>query len=52
MNICPCILMQYGLYEIRDTIQSKAFYIAMCLRVDHTREIIGIRNIPTESASG
>lgn len=36
----------------RDTIQSEAFYIMMGLKTDYTREIIGITNIPTESASG
>ncbi len=36
----------------RDTIQSEAFYIMMGLKSDYTREIIGIANIPTESASG
>lgn len=36
----------------RDTIQSEAFYIMMGLKKDYTREIIGIVNIPTESATG
>lgn len=36
----------------RDTIQNEAFYIMMGLKKDYTREIIGIVNIPTESAAG
>jgi transposase-like protein len=36
----------------RDTIQSEAFYIMMGLKTDYTREIIGIINIPMESAEG
>jgi transposase-like protein len=36
----------------RDTIRSEAFYILMGLKKDFTREIIGIVNIPTESATG
>lgn len=36
----------------RDTIDNEAFYIMMGLKKDYTREIIGIVNIPTESASG
>jgi len=36
----------------RDTIDNEAFYIMMGLKKDYTREIIGIVNIPTESATG
>ncbi len=36
----------------RERISNEAFYIVMGLKKDYTREIIGIINIPTESATG
>ncbi len=36
----------------RDTVEKEAFYTVMGLRKDLKREILGVYNIPTESASG
>ncbi len=36
----------------RETVQGEAFYIALAVKEDYTREIIFIENQPTESASG
>jgi len=36
----------------RETVSSEAFYILLGLNEDFTREVIGIVNIPTESATG
>ena len=36
----------------RGTVQGEAFYIALAVKEDYTREVIAIRNNPTESASG
>ncbi len=36
----------------RDTVANEAFYIILGLKEDFTREVIGLVNIPTESASG
>lgn len=36
----------------RETVSSEAFYILLGLKEDYTREVIGIVNIPSESASG
>ena len=36
----------------RDTVATEAFYILLGLKQDYTREVIGIVNIPQESASG
>ncbi len=35
----------------RDTVQSEAFYVLLGLKEDFTREVLGIYNYPTESAS-
>lgn len=35
----------------RDTVQSEAFYVLLGLKEDMTREVLGIYNYPTESAS-
>jgi transposase-like protein len=35
----------------RDTVESEAFYVLLGLKEDYTREVIGIYNFPTESAS-
>lgn len=36
----------------RDTVSSEAFYILLGVKEDYTREVLGIVNIPSESASG
>ena len=36
----------------RETVSSEAFYILLGLKDDYTREVIGIVNIPSESATG
>lgn len=36
----------------RETVSSEAFYILLGLKEDYTREVIGIVNIPSESATG
>jgi transposase-like protein len=36
----------------RGTVSSEAFYILLGVKQDYTREVIGIVNIPSESASG
>lgn len=36
----------------RDTVNKEAFYIVMALRTDLKREILGVYNIPNESAEG
>nr|WP_159244706.1 IS256 family transposase [Tenacibaculum maritimum] len=36
----------------RGTVSSEAFYILLGVKEDYTREVIGIVNIPSESASG
>ena len=36
----------------RQTVQGEAFYIALAVKKDYTREIIAIENQPTESPSG
>ncbi len=36
----------------RDTVEKEAFYIAMAVKKDMTREIIALKNIPTESSTG
>src|SRR5690606_19649180 len=36
----------------RDTVTKEAFYIAVGLRKDLKRDILGVYNIPTESAEG
>jgi len=36
----------------RGTVASEAFYVLLGLKEDHTREVLGIVNIPQESASG
>lgn len=36
----------------RGTVATEAFYILLGLKEDHTREVLGIVNIPQESASG
>jgi len=36
----------------RGTVSSEAFYILLGIKEDYTREVIGIVNIPSESASG
>jgi len=36
----------------RETVATEAFYILLGLKQDHTREVLGIVNIPQESASG
>ena len=36
----------------RETVASEAFYILLGLKEDYTREVLGIVNIPQESASG
>lgn len=36
----------------RETVATEAFYILLGLKEDHTREVLGIVNIPQESASG
>ena len=36
----------------RDTVSTEAFYVLLGLREDHTREVLGIVNIPQESATG
>jgi putative transposase len=36
----------------RETVATEAFYVLLGLKEDHTREILGIVNIPQESASG
>jgi len=36
----------------RDTVATEAFYILLGLKEDYTREVLGIINIPQESASG
>lgn len=36
----------------RETVQGEAFYIALAVKEDFTREVIAIHNNPTESASG
>jgi putative transposase len=35
----------------RDTVESEAFYVLLGLKEDYTREVIGVYNFPTESAS-
>ncbi|WP_068545814.1 IS256 family transposase [Thalassotalea crassostreae] len=35
----------------RDTVSSEAYYVALAVKHDMTREVIGIYNAPTESAS-
>jgi transposase-like protein len=35
----------------RDTVEAEAFYVLLGLKQDYTREVIGIYNFPTESAS-
>lgn len=36
----------------RETVASEAFYVLLGLKEDYTREVLGIVNIPQESASG
>jgi len=36
----------------RETVATEAFYILLALKEDYTREVLGIVNIPHESASG
>ena len=36
----------------RDTVSSEAFYILLGVKEDYTREVLGVINIPSESASG
>lgn len=36
----------------RKTVETEAFYVLLGLREDYTREVLGIVNIPQESASG
>jgi transposase-like protein len=36
----------------RETVATEAFYILLGFKEDHTREVLGIINIPQESASG
>lgn len=36
----------------RGTVSSEAFYILLGVKEDYTREVIGIINIPSESATG
>ena len=36
----------------RETVSSEAFYILLGVKEDYTREVLGIVNIPSESASG
>jgi transposase-like protein len=36
----------------RDTVSSEAFYILLGVKEDYTREVLGIVNIPSESATG
>jgi len=36
----------------RGTVSSEAFYVSLEVQTDYTREVIGIVNIPSESASG
>jgi transposase-like protein len=36
----------------RETVATEAFYVLLGLKDDHTREVLGIVNIPQESASG
>ena len=36
----------------RDTVATEAFYVLLGLKEDHSREVLGIVNIPQESASG
>ena len=36
----------------RGTVSSEAFYVLLGVKSDYTREVIGIVNIPSESASG
>lgn len=36
----------------RETVATEAFYVLLGLKEDHTREVLGIVNIPQESASG
>jgi transposase-like protein len=35
----------------RDTVESEAFYVLLGLKDDYTREVIGVYNFPSESAS-
>lgn len=36
----------------RETVATEAFYVLLGLKEDHTREVLGIVNIPQESATG
>lgn len=36
----------------RETVATEAFYVLLGLKEDHTREVLGIINIPQESAAG
>lgn len=36
----------------RDTVSTEAFYVLLGVKEDYTREVLGIMNIPQESASG
>jgi transposase-like protein len=36
----------------RENVQGEAFYVALAVKEDYTREVIAIENQPTESASG
>jgi putative transposase len=36
----------------RDTVQKEAYYVVLGLKKDLTREVLGVYNVPTESASG
>lgn len=36
----------------RDTVQKEAYYVVLGLKKDLTREVLGVYNVPTESAAG
>lgn len=50
----PVVYLDATFQKVRrgNKVSSEAFYIALAVKEDHTREIIGIYNFPTESASG
>ena len=52
-NVYPVIYIDAIHQKVRrDTVSTEAFYVLLGLKEDYTREVLGIINIPQESASG
>lgn len=53
LSYYPLIMIDALYLKVRrDTVESEAFYVVLGLKPDFTREILSIKNIPTESSKG